>query len=548
MSNRSQSYLRNFSSDFPASIVVYLVALPLCLGIALGSETPLFSGIIAGIVGGIVIGALSGSQLSVSGPAAGLTAIVAGAMALLPSFEAFLMAVVLCGIFQLMLGYAKAGVIGDYIPKSVIKGMLAAIGIILILKQVPHLIGYDKNFEGDEAFLQKDGNNTFSAIVTAFKAITPVAVLIGIICLGFQFFWEGFAGKKGGWLKLVPAPLLVVLLGIGINQLMVIRFPGYALSPDHMVNIPVAASAGEFFSFFTFPDWGMVFNRQVWMTAVTLALVASIETLLGIEAVDNLDPQKRISPTNRELKAQGVGNLLSGLIGGLPLTSVIVRSSANVNAGARTKMSSIYHGIFLLLSVAFIPGLLAYIPFSALAAILIYTGYKLAKPSLFKQYYKKGWDQFIPLVATVIIVLLTDLLIGVLAGLAIGLFFSARSNFQTAVFIVNDDDNFLIRLRKDVSILNKRGIKARLDAVPENANVLIDATRADFIDRDIIDMIEEFAREAKAKNINVEIKLSNVKDHGFSYTNNTREIAGEALSSNGNNSGAAEKAVSVKGH
>lgn len=251
------------------------------------------------------------------------------------------------------------------------------------------------------------------------------------------------------------------------------------------------------------------------MTAITLALVASIETLLGIEAVDNLDPQKRISPTNRELKAQGAGNLLSGLLGGLPLTSVIVRSSANVNAGAKTKMSAIYHGFFLLLSVAFVPGLLAYIPFSALAAILIYTGYKLAKPSLFKTYYKKGWDQFIPLAATVIIILLTDLLVGVLAGLAIGLFFSARSNFQTAVFIVSDDHNFLIRLRKDVSILNKRGIKAKLDAVPENSNVLIDATRADFIDRDIVDMIEEFSKEASVKNISVEVKINNVKDHGF---------------------------------
>ena len=518
MSNRSHSYLRSFTSDFPASIVVYLVALPLCLGIALGSETPLFSGIIAGIVGGIVIGALSGAQLSVSGPAAGLTAIVAGAMALLPSFEAFLVAVVLCGIFQLVLGFLKAGVIGYYIPKSVIKGMLAAIGIILILKQIPYLVGYEKDFAGDEAFLQKDGENTFSAIGSALRALTPVAVLIGVVCFAFQFLWEGFTLKRGGWLKLVPAPLLVVLLGIGINQLMVMQFPQYALSAEHLVNIPVASSAGEFFSFFTFPDWTMLMNKQVWMTAVTLALVASIETLLGIEAVDNLDPLKRISPTNRELKAQGVGNLLSGLIGGLPLTSVIVRSSANVNAGAKTKMSAIYHGVFLLLSVAFIPGLLAYIPFSALAAILIYTGYKLAKPSLFKQYFKKGWDQFIPLVATVIIILLTDLLIGVLAGLAIGLFFSARSNYQTAVFIVNDNNNFLIRLRKDVSILNKRGIKAKLDAVPEHASVLIDATRADFIDKDIIEMIEEFSKQAKSKNISVELKLSNFKDLGFVQT------------------------------
>ncbi|MBX3254794.1 MAG: SulP family inorganic anion transporter [Chitinophagaceae bacterium] len=515
MNNRSQSYIKSIGSDLPASIVVFLVALPLCLGIALGSNAPLFSGIIAGIVGGIVIGALSGSQLSVSGPAAGLTAIVVGAIALLPSFEAFLLCVVICGALQLVLGFAKAGVIGDYIPKSVIKGMLAAIGIILILKQVPHLVGYDKNYEGDEAFLQRDGENTFSGIFSALNAITPAAVLIGVVCLAFQFLWGSYAEKKEGWLKLIPAPLLVVLLGVGINELLIWQTAAYGLKAEHMVNIPAASSPREFFSFFTFPDWSHLMNKQVWMSAVTLALVASIETLLGIEAVDNLDPQKRISPTNRELKAQGVGNMVSGLLGGLPLTSVIVRSSANVTAGGKTKMSTIYHGFFLLLSVAFIPKVLGIIPLSALAAILIYTGFKLAKPELFKDFYKKGWDQFIPFVATIVIVLLTDLLIGVLAGLAVGLFFSARSNYKTAVFIVNDDNNYLIRLRKDVSILNKRGIKERLDAVPEKSNVLIDATRADFIDKDIIDMIEDFSREAHKRNIQVEFKTSVFNDSKF---------------------------------
>ncbi|MBX2922443.1 MAG: SulP family inorganic anion transporter [Chitinophagaceae bacterium] len=515
MNNRSQSYIKNIGSDLPASVVVFLVALPLCLGIALGSNAPLFSGIIAGIVGGIVIGALSGSQLSVSGPAAGLTAIVAGAIALLPSFEAFLLSVVICGALQLVLGFAKAGVIGDYIPKSVIKGMLAAIGIILILKQVPHLIGYDKDYEGDQAFLQSNGENTFTGIFSALNALTPAAMLIGFVCLAFQFFWGSYAEKKAGWLKLVPAPLLVVLLGIGINELLTWQTVAYGLKAEHMVNIPAASSPREFFSFFTFPDWGHLMNKQVWMSAVTLALVASIETLLGIEAVDNLDPQKRISPTNRELKAQGVGNMVSGLLGGLPLTSVIVRSSANVNAGGKTKMATIYHGFFLLVSVAFIPKILGIIPLSALAAILIYTGFKLARPELFKDFYKKGWDQFIPFVATIVIVLLTDLLIGVLAGLAVGLFFSARSNYKTAVFIVNDDNNYLIRLRKDVSILNKRGIKDRLDAMPENSNVLIDATRADFIDNDIIEMIENFSREAYKRNIKVELKTSAFNESKF---------------------------------
>lgn len=524
MNNRFTTYVKSISSDLPASIVVYLVAIPLCLGIALGSNAPLFSGIIAGIVGGIIIGTLSGSQLSVSGPAAGLTAIVAAALVAIPTFEAFLVAVVICGAMQLILGFAKAGVIGDYIPKSVIKGMLAAIGIILILKQMPHLVGYDKDFEGDETFLQNDGQNTFSGIFSALNAFTPAAVLIGGICLAFQFFWGSFAEKKGGWTKLIPAPLLVVLIGVGINQILLSQGSGYGLRKEHMVNIPAASSAKEFFSFFTFPDWSQIVNKQVWISGVTLALVASLETLLGVEATDNLDPQKRKTPTNQELKAQGIGNMVSGLIGGLPLTSVIVRSSANINAGAKTKMSTIYHGFFILLSVAFIPGVLGIIPLSALAAILIYTGFKLAKPSLFKEFYKKGWDQFLPFVATVVIILLTDLLVGVLAGLAIGLFFSARSNYKTAVFIVHDNNNYLIRLRKDVSILNKRGIKSKLDDVPDDASVLIDITRADFIDKDILEMIEDFHKHAPQRNIRVEIKTGLNNDHGFNKSARNKPV------------------------
>lgn len=511
---RISSYIKNVPSDLGASVVVFLVALPLCLGIALGSNAPLFSGIIAGIVGGIVIGLLSGSQLSVSGPAAGLTAIVAGAIILLPSFESFLLAVVLCGVFQLILGFIKAGVIGDYIPKSVIKGMLAAIGIILIWKQIPHLIGYNSN-GGVLATVQLSSESGALVNWGWLTAIAPTALLIGVICLGFQFYWGKLAAKKGGWMKLVPAPLLVVLVGVGINVLMQWQGGGWALRKEHLVAIPAASSAAEFFTFFTLPDWGSIGKYNVWITGVTLALVASLETLLGIEAVDNLDPQKRLTPTNRELKAQGVGNIVSGLIGGLPLTSVIVRSSANVNAGAKTKMSTIFHGVFILLSVALIPTVLGIIPLAALAAILIYTGYKLAQPALFKYFYNKGWDQFLPFVATVVIILFTDLLTGVLAGLAIGLFFSARSNFKTSVLIVNDNNKYLIRLRKDVSILNKRGIKSRLDAVPAHSSVLIDATRADFIDRDIVEMIEVFVAEAPEKNIQVELKASSSKVQGF---------------------------------
>lgn len=512
---RASLYLKSFGADFPASIVVFLVALPLCLGIALASNAPLFSGIIAGIVGGIVIGSLSGSQLSVSGPAAGLTAIVAAAILKLPTFETFLLSVVICGALQLVLGFIKAGVIGDYIPNCVIKGMLAAIGLILILKQFPPLVGYDANYLGDESFKQRNNENTFSAIANAFKFITPVAILIGAVGLIFQFAWEKLTANKKGFIKILPAPLIVVLIGIAINEVFK-NGSAYAMDPKHMVNLPVAQSANEFFSFFTLPDFNGFLNKDVWITGLTLALVASLETLLSIEAIDDLDPYQRVTNKEKELKAQGIGNMISGLIGGLPITSVIVRSSANVNAGAKSKMSAIYHGILLLLCVALIPGLLNFIPKSALAAILIYTGYKLAKPSLFKAYYKKGWDQFIPFVITIAAILFTDLLIGVVIGIVAGLFFIIRSNFKTSVFIVHDENKYLIRLRKDVSFLNKPIIKNKLEEIPENASVLIDASRADFIDKDIVEVIEDFALHAPLKNIRVEIKRSEYKEQGFS--------------------------------
>jgi MFS superfamily sulfate permease-like transporter len=511
---RAKTYAQNLGADIPSSIVVFLVALPLCLGIALASNAPLFSGLIAGMVGGIVIGALSGSQLSVSGPAAGLTAIVAAAILKLPSFEAFLLSVFICGALQIILGFIKAGVIGDYVPNCVIKGMLAAIGLILILKQFPHLVGYDKDYAGDESFVQSNNENTFSSIAHAFRVITPVALLIGVLGIAFQVFWEKFSTKRGGFFKLIPAPLVVVLLGIGINALA--QNWGRPLSAEQLVNLPTASSAGEFFSFFTAPDWSAIGNKEMWIAAVTLALVASLETLLSIEAIDDLDPYQRVTNKERELKAQGVGNMVSGLIGGLPLTSVIVRSSANVNAGAQTKMSAISHGILLLLCVAFVPRLLNLIPNAALAAVLIYTGYKLAKPALFRTFYRKGWDQFIPFVVTIVAILLTDLLKGVVIGIVVGLFFVFRSNFRSAVFVVHDANRYLFRLRKDVSFLNKAIIKNKLEEVPENAIVLIDASRADFIDRDVVETIEDFMIHAPLKNISVELKRSSYKDQGFS--------------------------------
>ncbi len=407
-------------------------------------------------------------------------------------------------------GILKGGFLGDYIPNSVIKGMLAAIGFILILKQFPHLVGYDKNFSGDQAFFQKDAQNTFSEILYAVNYITPIAILIGVMGLGIQVLWEKVSVKKSRFFQLIPAPLVVVIMGI----LVTIAFndsSAFALNKDHLVNIPVASSFGEFTSFFTTPNWAFITNSEVWITGITIALVASLESLLSIEAADKLDPYKRVTDNNRELKAQGAGNIISGLIGGLPLTSVIVRTSANINAGAKSKLSTIMHGVLILLCVAFIPGLLNKIPYAALASILIYTGYKLAKVSLFKEFYRKGWDQFVPFIVTILAILFTDLLKGIVVGLVVGLYFVMRSNYKSAVFIVNDHNKYLFRLRKDVSFLNKPGVKRKLEAVPENAFVLIDITRADFIDKDIIDTINEFYAHAHLKNIRVEIKKSSYK-------------------------------------
>jgi len=499
---------RNAAADIPASIVVFLVALPLCLGIALASNAPLFSGIIAGVVGGIVVGSLSGSSLSVSGPAAGLTAIVAVAIGKVPIYEAFVLSVIIAGALQIIMGFLKLGVIGDYVPNAVIKGMLAAIGIILILKQFPHLVGYDADAEGDEAFLQPNDENTFSGIWHGINFIAPAAVIIGGVSLFLLYIWELPAVKKNKIMQLVPAPLIVVMMGILINSIFASNGSTLTLNNGHLVSLPAATSANEFIGFLNLPEVRFLSNPEVWKAGITIAIVASLETLLGIEAVDKLDPLNRVTPTNRELKAQGVGNVVSGLLGGLPVTSVIVRSSANVNAGAKSKMSTITHGLFMLLFVVFLPGLLNKIPLSALAAILIFTGYKLAKLTLFKEFYKKGWDQFAPFVITIVAILLTDLLIGILIGLMVALFFLVRSNFKSSLMVVNDTKNWLFRLRKDVSFLNKPILKRKLEEVPPNSSVLIDVTRADFIDKDIVDVMNEFIHHAHLKNIRVEMKRS----------------------------------------
>ena len=380
--------------------------------------------------------------------------------------------------------------------------------LFLILKQIPHLLGYDANFEGDDSFVQSNKENTFSGLIASLMHSAPLAIIIGVVSLLIQIVWDKFLVKKSKLFQLIPAPLVVVLSAIGINVLFVNSGHPWSLQNGHLVSIPVAASMNDFVSFFKFPSFEFVVNSAVWTSAFTIALVASLETLLNIEASDELDPYKRVTPTNRELKAQGVGNIFSGLLGGLPLTSVIVRTSANVAAGAKSKMSAVMHGIFLLLSVALIPGLLNLIPLSALAAVLIYIGFKLAKPSIFKAFYKKGLDQFLPFVITIAAILFTDLLTGIIIGIAAGLFFSFRSNFKASVFVVHDKNKYLFRLRKDVSFLNKPILKNKLEKVPADSFVLIDALRADYIDRDVIEVINDFLKHAHLKNIKVEVKKS----------------------------------------
>ncbi|HBB57527.1 MAG TPA: hypothetical protein DCZ87_02500 [Chitinophagaceae bacterium] len=511
-----RDYTKSLPNDLTAATVVFLVALPLCLGVALASNAPLFSGIIAGVIGGIVVGLASRSHLSVSGPAAGLTAIVAASIAMLPSYEAFLVAVVIAGILQLLLGFAKAGIIGDYVPDSVIKGMLAAIGLILLLNQFPHLLGDDSQFENDEGVPVRKGN-IFSNFFYAFGNFNTTALVIGGAALLLNIIWEKLQSSRGGWLRFVPGPLLMVIFAVALNKTFLAGFGLPALEGEHLVILPAASSSTEFFSFFTSPDWGLVSNKNVWTIAITLALVASLETLLSIEAVDELDPLKRITPTNRELKAQGLGNIVSGLLGGLPVTSVIVRSSANLNAGAKTKMSTIYHGGLLLLCAALIPELLNQIPKAALAAILIFTGYKLAKPSLFISYYKKGWDQFAPLVITILAILATDLLKGVMIGIGVGLLFILRTNFKSAILSVQDNKNFLIRLRSHVSFLNKPILKRELEKLPDDAFLLIDLSKADFVDNDIMEVIEDFQKNADTRNIKIEIKQHQNKTYSIQH-------------------------------
>jgi MFS superfamily sulfate permease-like transporter len=492
-------------ADIPAAIVVFLVALPLCIGIAIASDATPFAGIIAGVIGGVVVGLLSGSSLSVSGPAAGLAAIVASAIHDLGSYEVFLLAAFIAGVIQLLFGYFKGGGIGRYVPNAVIKGMLAAIGILIILKQIPHFVGYDADPEGEESFIQPDGQNTFSELWIALSRVSPLATLIATVAAAILLIYEAKFMKRQAWVKYLPGPLLAVISGVLLNVFLVPEGHSLALTDEHVVQIPLFGSVDDLVGFITMPQWTAIGNYKVWITAITLAIVASLETLLSLEAADKLDPEKRISPANRELYAQGTGNMLSSLVGGLPVTSVVVRSSANINAGAKSKASAILHGLLLILCVFAIPNILNMIPKAALASILILTGYKLANLSLFKEYYARGKQQFIPFIVTIVAIIFTDLLIGILVGILVGLYFVMRSNFRSSMIMVEDGDKYLIRFSREVSFLNKAKLVDYLQKVPDNSAVLIDPLRNEFMDRDIIETVNDFIASSEARGIRVYI-------------------------------------------
>lgn len=452
---------------------------------------------------------LSGSSLSVSGPAAGLTVIVLNGIETLQSYEAFLMAVVLAGVLQVVLGFLKAGVIGLYFPSSVIRGMLAAIGLILILKQIPHFLGADEDFFGEMQFFQPDGRTTFSELFHAFTAINMGALLIGAVSLAILILWDSAALKKFKFFKFVPGALIVVLLSIGMNELFKAAFPQLVVGAQHLVALPVINSLSDLGQELRFPQFSQLANPQLYIVAFTIAIVASLETLLSVEAVDKLDPHKRRTPTNRELLAQGVGNITSGLIGGLPMTAVIVRSSANIASGGETRMSAFIHGVFLLLSVLFLAEFLSLVPLSALAAVLLVVGFKLTKPALYKSQLKLGGEQFIPFIVTILAILFTDLLIGICVGLAVGVFYILKANYKSPYFYHKEEhrdrDMIRIKLSEHVSFLNKASIVLTLDHLPKNSYVIIDGENSAYIDYDVLEAIQEFKKTAHERNIHVEL-------------------------------------------
>ena len=505
---KQSEYVQSFVKwDWKSGVAVFLVALPLCLGIALASGAPLFAGLVAGIVGGTLVSLLSGSELSVSGPAAGLTIIVATAITDLGSFPGFLVAVIIAGLIQVVLGLLKWGKIGGFFPSSVIRGMLVAIGIVIILKQIPHAIGDDLDFIGEFEFDQKDGENTFTEIIKSVLSLEMGALIISAVGLVILFSWTKL-GQKIAWMNAIPASLFVVVIGVAINESLGIWFPAWYLgnSVDHMVRLPVFASTNELVSGFIKPDWSFLSNPKVYSVAVTLAIVATLESLLSLEATDSLDPLKRISSPDRELLAQGAGNVVSGFLGGLPITSVIVRSSTNIYAGGKTRMSGFFHGILLLVAVLFLPLYLNKIPLACLASILLYTGYKLAHPKEFKKVFAEGWKQYVPFLITVAVVVGVDLLWGIFIGTLVGLVFVVITNYSSVFTVFKNGNDILIKFQKDVTFLHKMSLKETLRKIPAGSEVFIDTTKVHFMDHDITLLIQEFMSTAKERGIEVDLK------------------------------------------
>ena len=505
---KQSEYIQSFlKGDWKSGIAVFLVALPLCLGIALASGAPLLAGLVAGIVGGTLVSFLSGSELSVSGPAAGLTIIVATAIADLGSFPGFLIAVIVAGLIQVALGLLKMGKIGGFFPSSVIRGMLVAIGIVIILKQIPHAIGDDLDFIGEFEFDQKDGENTFTEILKSLASIKIGALIISLLGLVILFSWTKL-GQKFSWMNALPASLFVVLAGVGINELLGLYASDWFLgdSKDHMVNLPIFASSSEILSGLVSPDWSFITNPKVYSIAITLAIVASLESLLSLEATDSLDPLKRISSPDRELLAQGIGNISSGLLGGIPITSVIVRSSTNIYAGGKTRMSGFFHGVLLLVAVLALPFYLNRIPLSCLASILLYTGYKLAHPKEFKKVFAEGWKQYVPFLVTVAVVVGVDLLWGIFVGTLVGLAFVVITNYSSVFTVFKNGNEILIKFQKDVTFLHKMQLKETLRKIPVGAEVYIDTTKVHFMDHDINLLIQEFISTAQERGIEVDLK------------------------------------------
>ena len=501
--------------DLTAGLVVFLVALPLCLGVALASGAPLFSGLLAGIVGGIVVGAVSQSHTSVSGPAAGMTAVVASQLALLGSFEAFLLAVVIAGLMQVALGCARAGGIAAFFPTSVIKGLLAAIGMILILKQIPHLFGHDTNPEDDLSFAQTDHENTFTELYAMLSDLHLGAAVIGLLSVALLVVWDQVPRLKK---SAVPPSLVVVVLGVGLNLFFRRLADHWYIEPSHLVQVPIAESFREFASFLKRPDFSLWTNANVYIAALTIAVVASLETLLNLEAIDKLDPRQRTSPPNRELIAQGIGNMVCGLIGGLPVTSVIVRSSVNIHAGAKSQLATIVHGILLLCCVMFVPRVLNLVPLSCLAAILVMIGLKLASPLLVRQMWSEGRYQFLPFVLTVASIVLTDLLTGVLIGLGISLAFVLYSNHRRPLSCVVEKylsgEVVRIELPNQVSFLNRAALDRQLKAIPRGGHVLLDASTTAYIDPDILSLIRDFqTKTAPVRGVTVSLRGFREKYH-----------------------------------